>query len=435
MNLRSRSRQKIFLVLALGVFAVHVAVAAIAKPSFALMMFGEAVPCAMLVIAILGAADNFRRNVGILPLFWKLMAAGLFMMLASQVFSFYPDGTRPFSSPAVADSLFLLAHVFFLSALALRPHSASAGRDLRIRRLDFVLLTVWWLGLYGCFCLPWINVLHDLSRYNANFHFLAFLQTLAIISALVFLRVRNPGCWRTFYGLGACAFALVAVGKLVVNWAIGRGLYFSGGFFDTPFLLSLVGFAFIVSFGPSLDPKEDTTPNRELIQGVWTSRIAMLAILSIPVIAALGLSARNMPSPIELFRLRLLFGAMFLLGALVYWKLNLLARELVRLMHLTNDSIENLKSVQQQVSHSQKFAALGRLAAGAAHEISNPLTAILGYTELLVDITSLSAEDRTSAKSIQQQVHRAQAAVVSLRNTLRQNSPVAPMLVDKKPAS
>jgi signal transduction histidine kinase len=428
--------QKVCLGLALSIFAVHLTVAAIVKPWFALMILGDAISSAMLVIAIFGAASNFRRSVGILPLFWKLMTAGLFMMLASQICWFYYHCRRQFSAsnPVPADSLFLLAHVFFLSALALRPHSASAGRDLRIRRLDFALLTVWWLALYGYFCLPWINA-PDLSRYNPNFHSLAFLQRLAIIGALVFLRARNAGLWRRFYGHYAGAFVLLAAGNLVVNWGIDRGLYHAGGFFDTTYLLALVCFVFIASFGPSLDPKDDTTPNRELIQGVWTSRIAMLAILSIPVIAALGLFAKNTTPAIELFRLRLVFGAMFLLGALVYWKLNLLAHELVRLVHLTHDSIENLKSVEQQVSHAQKLAALGRLAAGAAHEISNPLTAILGYAELLVDIPSLSPEDRTNAKSIQQQVHRAQAAVVSLRNTLRQNAPATLRLVDEQPAS
>jgi hypothetical protein len=429
-------RQKILMVLAFCVFGVHLAVAAVARPSFALMIFGDAVPCVTLVIAILAASLNFRRKLGILPLFWKLMTAGLFMMLASQIFWFYYDYMRQFStpSPVVGDSLFLLAHVFFLSALALRPHSANAGRDLRIRRLDFALLTVWWLTLYGYFCLPWIHVLHDLSRYNPSFYVLVFLQHLAIISALVFLCVRNPGPWRRFYGQCACAFVLVAIGNLAVNWGIDRGLYNAGGFFDTPFLLSLVCFVFIAFFGGTLEPRDDATPNRELIQGVWTSRIAMLAIVSVPVIAALGLFARNSPSTVELFRLRLVFGAVFLLGVLVYWKLNLLAGELVRLVRLTHDSIENLKSVQEQVSHSQKLAALGRLAAGAAHEISNPLTAILGYAELLVDIPSLSQEDRANAKLIQQQVHRAQAAVVSLRNTLRRNCPGA-TLVDKNTTS
>jgi len=135
------------------------------------------------------------------------------------------------------------------------------------------------------------------------------------------------------------------------------------------------------------------------------------------------------------FRLRLVFGSMFLLGTLVYWKLSLLSRELVRLVHLTRDSIENLNTVQRQVGQSEKFVALGRLAAGAAHEISNPLTAILGYSELLSDVSSLSEQDRQGAQHIREQVHRAQAAVASLRNTLRQNSPSPSLVLDKKSVS
>src|SRR5215469_9958993 len=108
MNLHSR--QKMLMVLALCVLGVHLAVAAIARASFALMIFSDAFPCATLVIAILAATHNSRRKVGILPLFWKLMTAGLFMMLASQIFWFYYDYKRQVStpSPVVGDSLFLL---------------------------------------------------------------------------------------------------------------------------------------------------------------------------------------------------------------------------------------------------------------------------------------------------------------------------------------
>jgi signal transduction histidine kinase len=113
------------------------------------------------------------------------------------------------------------------------------------------------------------------------------------------------------------------------------------------------------------------------------------------------------------------FAAMFLIGTLAFWKLSLLSRELVRLVNLTHMSVENLQGVQNRIAQSQKLAALGRLAAGATHEVSNPLTAILGYSELLADFPALSAEDQRCAEEIQVQVRHAHAAVISLRNTLR----------------
>jgi signal transduction histidine kinase len=122
---------------------------------------------------------------------------------------------------------------------------------------------------------------------------------------------------------------------------------------------------------------------------------------------------------------------MFLMGTLAFWKLNLLSRELVRLVNLTHRSVENLQKVQNRIAQSQKLAALGRLAAGATHEVSNPLTAILGYSELLADLPALSAEDRQCAQEIQAQVHRAQAAVISLRNTLRTPASVRQAMDEK----
>jgi len=49
----------------------------------------------------------------------------------------------------------------------------------------------------------------------------------------------------------------------------------------------------VASYGPSLQPGEDKTPNREINQSLWTARIAMVAILSLPVIALLGSFERS----------------------------------------------------------------------------------------------------------------------------------------------
>jgi hypothetical protein len=416
-----RARHKVLLGIACAIFLAHLGVAAFAKTSFQLTMFGDALPCELLIVAILAVRENFGVQRGVLPLFWKLMAAGLFQMLLSEVFWFYYDTLHRYSSPSpvIGDALFLLAHVFFLSAFVLRPHSASAGRDMRLRHLDFALLTFWWLALYGYFALPWQMVVQDFTKYNPAYYFLALVQHLMIITGLAVVWKRSAGLWRSFYGSFICLFLLIAAANLILSVAIDHGVYYAGSFYDTPFLLSLVLVTVVAAFGPSLEPAEDKTPNREINQSLWTARIAMVAILSLPVIALLGSFEKNVAEDVAAFRLRLVFGAMLLLSGLVFWKLTLLARELRRLVRLSQASLENLKNVQARVTHSQKLAALGRLAAGATHEISNPLTAILGYSELLTDIPSLSPPDRESAQIIQQQVHRAQAAVNSLRNSLR----------------
>ena len=414
-------RAKLWIALSSAIFFVHLIVAATFKPSFALTMFGDTIPCVLLMVLILAVRENFKIERGVLSFFWKLMAAGLFQMLLSEAYWFFYDSLRRTSSPSpvVGDVLFVLAHVFFLSAFIVRPNSASAGRDLRLRNLDFALLMFWWLALYGYFALPWQSVIQDFSKYNPAYYLLVFIQHLVILVILAAVCKRSTGVWRMFYACFILTFALIAAGNLLLSVAIDNGSYYASGFYDTPFFLSLVLFTITASLGPSLHPVEDPSPNREINQSLWTARIAMGSILTLPVIALVGTFETKIPPKVADFRLRLVFGAMLLLSGLVFRKLTLLARELAHLVHLSKSSLENLRSVQARVTHTQKLTALGRLAAGAAHEISNPLTAILGYSELLTDVPALAPSDRQSALVIQRQVHRAQAAVNSLRNTLR----------------
>jgi signal transduction histidine kinase len=418
------ARHKIYLLLGALLLVAHLFVAALAKPSYTLTMIGDAFPCALLLLAILSVRENSQNNSGILPQFWKLIAAGLVFVSLSQIYWFYFDTMRLYASPSPVpgDTFFLLAHVFFLLAFTLRPHILFSGRDLRIRRLDFALLALWWFALYAYFAIPWQLFGQDFAKYNPAYYLLSFIQHLVIVAVLVVLTLKHSDEWRRFYACFLLAFILIGAGNLLLSVEIDRGNYYSGSFYDTPFLVAVYCFSVVAALSSSYQPTKSASPDWEYRQNRWTARIAMLGILSMPIIAFFGFYEKGVSPEIVAFRLRMVFGAMFVLGILVFWKINLLARELVHLVQLTQASVENLKSVQARLAHSQKLSALGRLAAGAAHEISNPLTAILGYSELLADIPSLTPDDRRQAEAIQRQVHHAQAAVNSLRDSLRDPS-------------
>jgi len=65
-----------------------------------------------------------------------------------------------------------------------------------------------------------------------------------------------------------------------------------------------------------------------------------------------------------------------------------------------------LERTQNQLIFSEKLASVGRLAAGVAHEIGNPLSAILGYLELLKRHSGLGSEESDLLQRIEKELSR-----------------------------
>ncbi len=84
------------------------------------------------------------------------------------------------------------------------------------------------------------------------------------------------------------------------------------------------------------------------------------------------------------------------------------------------EDITQMENLQAELTHSDRLASIGRLAAGVAHEIGNPLTGIACLAQNL-KFESDSAEVRTSAADILQQTRRISNIVQSLTNFSRTN--------------
>ncbi len=66
------------------------------------------------------------------------------------------------------------------------------------------------------------------------------------------------------------------------------------------------------------------------------------------------------------------------------------AMENARLYRSLQRQMAELKETQEQLIQSAKLAAIGELASNVAHEINNPLTSIIGFTELLKDESDIT---------------------------------------------
>ena len=80
------------------------------------------------------------------------------------------------------------------------------------------------------------------------------------------------------------------------------------------------------------------------------------------------------------------------------------------------------RRLEQQVVQSERLAAMGAMIGGVAHELNNPLTSILGVSELLQD-TETNETSRKQLAMLQQQARRAAEIVQNLTYFARPPAP------------
>lgn len=76
--------------------------------------------------------------------------------------------------------------------------------------------------------------------------------------------------------------------------------------------------------------------------------------------------------------------------------------------------ITDRRLIEEQSYHTEKLASLGTLAAGVAHEINNPLTVILGFTDLLLEKAEKGSETEEALRTIETYGNKARKVVENL---------------------
>ena len=90
---------------------------------------------------------------------------------------------------------------------------------------------------------------------------------------------------------------------------------------------------------------------------------------------------------------------------------------------LSGRDVTDLKRLEEQLIQAEKLAAMGQMLAGVAHELNNPLTAILGVTELVREREGLDESMKRQLDLTHRQARRAARIVQNLLEFSRPASP------------
>lgn len=418
-----RTYSKVWIAAVAASLATLVLAALILPNSFRLSALSDVAQCILLFSGTMSLIQRALRSRARSRLFWMLMATGISFWCSYQLFWTYYEVWLRTDVPELcaADAIMFLHIVPLMAALALRPHALQDEYAARLRRLDFALMIVWWGYLYILVVIPWQYVVADIPAYNANLNALYSIEKLVFLGTLLIAWIGSKSGWKTFYANLFGASFVYAASSHIANWAIGRHLYYSGSLYDIPLAFSMAWITLIGLRTRESEPQpalRSTSPSFS----VWLARLGMIAVFSLPLFAAWSLLDSAIPSRIRSFRLVLTLAAALLMGVMVFVRQRLLDGELLRLLTYSRESIANLKRLQAQITESEKLASIGQLVGGAAHELNNPLTAMLGYSDLLMN-TALAPEQNELVRRIGQHVRHTKSLVASLLSFAKQGPP------------
>ncbi len=167
-----------------------------------------------------------------------------------------------------------------------------------------------------------------------------------------------------------------------------------------------------------------TIPLTEVDRNIRRSQLA-IAILAVSTILILSLIVGFMvrwwiDRPVQ----ELLTGMRHVAGGNLAYRVTVNRDdELGMLARSFNNMTDKLAQARLQLFQSDKLASLGRLAAGVAHEINNPLTAVLTYSSFLLKRSHEQTGTRDDLQVIVSETIRCREIVKSLLDFARQTVP------------
>lgn len=380
-----------------------------------------------LAVGVIMLANAWPTH-GVTRRFWILMGSGCILWASDLAsWSYYEVARhRNVPTPGFMDMFLFLHFIPMIAAVALRPHRGEDERKSRLGTLDFLLLLVWWGFLYAFVVFPSQYISVNTAMYRKNFASLYLVETGVLVLVLGISARGAPAGWKMVYGNLMAASAVYALNSQGLAVALANGKYYTGSLYDIPLIGTVSWMAATAltarSWHLEAVPRQPTLPSSNDKWGVIALRLAMFAILSLPLMGLWTFQWDDSPAVTRVFRLFTVLAAMLVLGLFVFVRQYLQDQALMGLLNDSRRSFENEQRLQSHLVQREKLASLGQLIAGAAHEIDDPLVAIMGYSEKLWSSQRLSGEQDTLVRKIVNHSQRTRELIANLLSFAQQSS-------------
>ena len=383
---------------------------------------GNLIPLLVGTVTLILAVRNTLDSRGNTRLFWGLMTAGLAMWWFNQAgWTWFEVILRqPVPDPFYGDIILFLHAVPFMAAVSIRPQKTDESEGVLPSALNVVILLVWWIAVYAFAVFPDEYLVRNVPVYSLRWDILYQIEALIVIAVSGWSFLTSSGPWRTLYRNILLASIVYAISSGIINAAIERGSYVSGGLYDVPFLISQLGFFWVALSGRHCLRETQSTSSATPAHEPFAPLLAKVALLSLPLMGFWALFMGTETAYLRQVRFTVAMGGFAVLAFFVFLKQHLLDRKLVQLLRQSRNGYDNLQRLQGRVVQQAKLASLGELVAMAASELEYPLSTILGSSERLAASSNLSREQLSIAQKIGQQARRTRDLVNDLLSFAQQ---------------
>jgi signal transduction histidine kinase len=381
-----------------GFLLLYTIVSVVGRPGFALTAFSDITGTALWLVAIAMMLWAAFSNQGRTRWFWILLAASAGMVgcnLATWLYYEVIAGKAP-PDPFWADIPLFLQPVPMMAAAAMRPGSPQREQKFHLTTLNFLILLLWWVCVYMFLVYPNEYILPNKVTFISYYYSLSILEFSVLLAVLGGMALVAQGAWRKIYWHLFLAGSLYLLGYQWLNAALEREEYYSGSFYDVPNYAAICWFILIALRARNVPSEPLTEGGREQAADL-PGILAALAVLSLPIMGLYELFLDPHGSQLLLYRVAVTLAGILLMGVFVFLRQMLLNRELARLLLESRENLRRLQSAQSQLVQKERLAGVGQLVSGVAHELNNPLTAVIGYSDLLLE----QAADGTSRPKLE----------------------------------